>query len=235
MNAQAAVATFDGKNISPLDELLIELDELYGLAEGAAGLPIETDEQYADLDELDKSLLRNHQALDKLRAEEKKPFDEGAKAVQAKFKPHLDRGDRARAALNKPRADYKLKKDQERKAREAAAEAERRKIEDEKRIAEQEAATGNLAAAERAAELEADLKVATDDAKRMAKAAKGPTGLRTVYRAELVDQRAAMLHYMHAEPKAFLDLIQSLADRDVRSPATRQIPGFKTIEEKVAL
>jgi hypothetical protein len=234
MNATAATAEFDGKNMSPFDELLIELDELYGLAEGSAGVPVETDEQLADLDELDKSLLRNHQMLDKLRAEEKKPFDDGAKAVQAKFKPHLDRGDRARAALNKPRVDYKAKKEAERQAQARAAEAERRAIEEARRKAEEEARAGDLAAAERAAELDRDLAIAADDAKRMAKAAKAPTGLRTVYRAELVDQRAAILHYMHAEPQAFIALIQSLADRDVRSPATRQIPGFRTIEERVA-
>lgn len=233
MNA-AEIVAFDGKNMTPLDELLIELDELYGLAEGSAGVPIETDEQLADLDELDKSLLRNHQALDKLRAEEKKPFDDGAKAVQAKFKPHLDRGDRARVALNKPRTDYKTRKDAERKAEAARAEAERRAIEEAKRQADEAARAGDLAAAERAAELDVNLKVAADDAKRMAKVAKGPTGLTTRYHAVLVDERAAFNHYWKSERQAFTDLIQSLADRDVGSPATRNVPGFEIREERVA-
>lgn len=234
MNAQAAVA-FDGRNISPFDDLTTTLDDLYNeAANWADGTPLESQEQCDALDALDKSILGTRQKLDALRADEKKPFDDGAKAVQAKFKPFLDKADRARAALNKPRADFKARQEAERNAREAAAAAERRAIEDAKRKADEAARAGDLAAAERAAELEADLAAADDAAKRMARAANGSTGLRTVYRAELIDQRAAMLHYMHAEPQAFLDLIQSLADRDVRSPATRQIPGFRTVEERVA-
>lgn len=234
MNAQPAVANFDGRNISPFDDLTSTLDELYRLVEGASGVPVETQEQCDALDALDKSILGTRQKLDALRADEKKPFDDGAKAVQAKFKPFLDKADRARLALNKPRADFKARQEAERNAREAAAAAERRAIEDAKRKAEEAARAGDLAAAERAAELEADLAAAADDAKRMAKAAKGPTGLRTSYRAELVDERAAIQHYFKTERQAFIDLIQSLADRDVRSPASRQIPGFRTIEERKA-
>lgn len=235
MNAQAVAVAFDGKNMTPFDDLTSTLDDLYGeAANWADGTPIETQEQCDALDALDKSLLGVRQKLDALRADEKKPFDDGAKAVQVKFKPYLEKADRARAALNKPRADFKAEQDRKRREAEAKAAAEARAIEEAKRKAEEEARSGDLAAAERAAALEADLAAADDAAKRMAKAAKGPTGLRTIYRAELVDQRAAMLHYMHAEPQAFLDLIQGLADRDVRSPATRQIPGFRIVEERKA-
>lgn len=235
MNAQAEVVAFDGRNITPFDDLTSTLDDLYGeAANWADGTPIENQGQCDALDALDKSLLGVRQKLDALRADEKKPFDDGAKAVQAKFKPFLEKADRARVALNKPRADFKAEQDRKRREAEAKAAAEARAIEEAKRKAEEDARDGDLATAERAAELEADLAVAASDAKRMAKAASGPTGLVTRYRAELIDQRAAVLHYMHAEPQAFLDLIQSLADRDVRSPATRQIPGFKTIEERVA-
>jgi hypothetical protein len=236
MNAQAEVVAFDGRNMTPFDDAISTLDDLYGeAANWADGTPIENDDQLAALDALDRGLLEVGKRLDALRVEEKRPFDDGAKAVQAKFKPHLDRGDRARAVLNKPRADYKAKREAERKAAAEKAAAEARAIEEAQRKAEEAARAGDLAAAERAAELEADLAAADDAAKRMAKAAKGPTGLRTVYRAELVDPKAAFNHYWKTERQAFTDLIQSLADRDVRAPATRYVPGFKIHEERKAL
>lgn len=225
-----------GGNRTPFDLIIDELDGLYGeAANWADGEPIQNQEQCDALDKLDKDLLALDKRREELRVEEKRPLDDQIKEIQNRHNPVKDKIARAREALNKLRADWKIREQRRKDAIAAQAREEQRKLEEERRAAERAAAQGDLAAAERAADLKADLQVAANDAKRMEKAAKAPAGLRTVYRAELVDERAAVAHYWKADRQAFLDLIQGLADRDVRFPATRQIPGFRTIEEKVAV
>lgn len=59
--------------------------------------------------------------------------------------------------------------------------------------------------------------------------------LRSVWSAEITDNKAAIIHYMKAHPQAFIDLAQGLADKDARNEATRRdIPGVKFTERKVA-
>jgi len=245
MNAQGAVAEFDGRNISPFAEAELEANDLLLEARNWAekGYRIPDANQAQAIETLFDGVGSLIKRFNDMEAGEVEPVLAEEERIRAPYRVWTFKGKTrpkgklisAKEVLGAILTDWRTREQARKDAEKAAAEAEARAIEEEQRKAEEEARTGDLAAAERAAELEADLSAASDAAKRMAKAAKAPAGLRTIYRAELVDQRAAMLHYMHAEPQAFLDLIQNLADRDVRSPATRQIPGFKTIEEKVAL
>jgi chromosome segregation ATPase len=59
------------------------------------------------------------------------------------------------------------------------------------------------------------------------------TGLRTYWEAEITDRRDALNHYIKREPEAFLDLIQTLADRDARSTRA-PVPGVIFHERKRA-
>lgn len=63
--------------------------------------------------------------LESLREVEKKPFDEGKKAVQTKFVPHIARADKLKATVNKGMEAYQLAKD------DAEREAKRKAREDE--------------------------------------------------------------------------------------------------------
>jgi hypothetical protein len=225
-----------GGNRSPFDLIVEEIDGLYSEASNwADGEPIQSQAQCDALDKLDKDLLALDKRREELRVEEKRPLDDQIKEIQNRHNPVKDKIARAREALNKLRADWKIREQRRKDAIAAQAREEQRKLEEQRLAAARAAAQGDLAAAERAADLAADLQVAAGDAKRMEKAAKAPAGLRTVYRAELVDERAAIAHYWGTRRQDFIDLVCNLAAADVRNPATRQIPGFKTIEESKAL
>ena len=233
MNAVAAL-----RNISPFDEIVLEIEDLYAEAKNwADGTPIQTQAQCDALDKLDKELLDAGKRLDALRVEEKRPLDEQVQAIQDRYNPLIQpkkgKVDIARAALNAPRAAFKaeqarIKEEAARKAREEA-EALRRKAEEEIR-----ASAGNLEAREKAEETLALAKDAEGFAGRAEKKATTGLGLRTIYRADLTDLNAAIKHYWTTQREAFADLVQGLAAADVRN-GTREIPGFIIIEEKKAL
>ena len=227
-----------GKNITPFDEAVLELEDLLTEARAwADGEPITTQEQCDALDKLDKAIAAAGKKLDALRVEEKRPLDEQVDAIQARFNPYIQpkkgKVDIARAALNPPRAAFKaeqarIKEEAARKAREEA-EALARKAEEEIR-----ASKGNLEAREKAEETLALAKDAEGFAKRQEKRAETGNGLRTIYRPTLVDLNAAIKHYWSTRRDDFADLVQGLAAADVRN-GKREIPGFEITAESKAL
>lgn len=226
------------RNISPFDELVLEIEGLFDEAKNwADGTPIENQAQCDALDKLDKALLDAGKRLDALRVEEKRPLDEQVQAIQDRYNPFIQprRGkvDQARAALNPVRAAWK---DAERKRKEAAAAAERAEAERVKQEAERlmRESTGNLAARVDAEHMLASAKLADQSAKHLEKAATTGLGLRTTYRAELTDLAAATKHYWATRREDFIALLITLAEADVRA-GKRSIPGFNIIEERKAL
>jgi hypothetical protein len=173
------------------------------------------------------------------RKAEKKPFDDGANAVQDKYLPLLKRAELAKQACKKALQPWlqKLADEIEAKARAARDEADRKRREAEAAI--RKAAPENLT--ERAA-AEA-LIVGAKHAETVARKAETTTakaggtfgratGLRSVYTPVLTDARKAMTAYWATNKDEILQFVESLAQRDVRN-GKREIPGFRIDETKV--
>lgn len=226
------------RNITPFDEIVMEIDDLYAEAGNwADGSPVESQEQCDELDRLDKLLLDAGKRLDALRVEEKRPLDEQVQAIQDRYNPYIQpkkgRVDLARSSLNAPRAAWKAKLLAEKLEREERA---RREAEEERRKAEEmmRASAGNLAAREAAEEQLELAKEAEAFAKREAKRATTGNGLRTSYEIEVSDLNAAIRHYWSIRRDDFSELVQSLATEDVRR-GIREIPGVTITEIKKAI
>jgi len=177
---------------------------------------------------------------DKARVEEKKPHDDAAKAVQAKWKPLLDKADLAVTTCKKALAPYLQKVEEEKRK---AAEAARLEAEEKARLAQAAAglaAKDDLAAQEEADRLIREAKKAETAANKAAgdgakvKGGARAVSLRTSYRPELENAREALLHYVKTRPDDIKALLVQLAERDIRE-GKRTIPGFRVIEEQTVV
>lgn len=213
----------------PVEAFALHIEELFSLASGslAAG-PVTTDEQEEALDAMLDDLRTARRDADAQRAAEKKPHDDEAKAVQAAWKPLLDRCDKATAAIKTALTPY-------REARKRAKDEEARKA---REIAEAQQAAAQ-AALRQSDDLDArfaaeeQLKQAsrlTAVANRIDRSA---SGLRTYWEAEITDRKAALYHYIAAYPERFEALIQQLADADARGTRA-PTPGIMFHERKRA-
>lgn len=229
--------------ITPQDnqppELLLfqEIDDLYEEARNwADGEPITSQEMADAITELREGIHEAGKKADALRVEAKRPHDEAAAAVQSLFNPYVQpkkgRVDMAKSALDSLLTPWRT-----RVAAEKAAEAARIAAEAEAaRLAAQEAmqaSAGNLAEREAAEGLLADAKALEKTARRSEKAATTGLGLRTTWRAELVDEEAAMDWLWARAKDEVLAVAQRNADEVVRA-GLRQVPGFRVVEEKRA-
>jgi hypothetical protein len=226
------------RNMTPFDEISLDIDDLYSeAANWADGSPIESQEQCDALDVLDKALLDAGKRLDALRVEEKRPLDEQVQAIQDRYNPYIQpkkgRVDLARSCLNPLRAAWKTaeaaKKEEAAAKARAEAEALRQKAE-----AVIRASAGNLVAREAAEEQLSTAKEAEKFAKRQEARATTGLGLRTTYHARLTDGGKAAQHYWNTRRAEFQTFLSGLAAEDVRR-GIRSIPGFDVIEETKAV
>lgn len=213
----------------------------------ADGTEVYSQEQADEASRLIDELRKGANAAEEQRKAEKKPHDDAAAEVQAFWgtwiadpktknpgkvwkaidalkacvKPYLDR-----LEAERQEAARKAREEAEAAAR-AAAEAARAAAASD--LAAQEAAEDLIRAAEQA---EADAK-RIENAKSQARGGERALGLRKIFVAVMTDRKAALLHYVAQQPEAFVDLLQRLADQDVRA-GKRQIPGF-TVEQRTAL
>lgn len=198
----------------------LQIDDLFSLlSDTLAGGAVDTDEKEAAIDEIADDFHKALKEADKARAAEKKPFDDGAKAVQAKWKPVLDKADAGKKACLEALTPYRMakqraKEEAARKAREEAAEREREAQEKLRQSDDLEARFQ----AEQELETAAKLKAAANKIDRSA------TGLRTHWEAQIVDRKAALLHYLAKFPERFEALIQQMANEDARG-ARGTVPG----------
>lgn len=179
-------------------------------------------------------------AANELRVAEKKPHDDAAAAVQAKFKPLIDKTARVAKACKDALTPWLERVEA---AKRAAAE-EARRIADEKALAAtaaiRSAQSAGLEAREKAEQQLRDAKAAGASATRAEKStaqAKGggrAVGLRTSYRPELTDAREAARHYWTARREALEAFLLDLARDDV-ARGLRVIPGFVVHEERSAV
>lgn len=222
---------------TPFELIEATINDLYEEAKNwADGEPIQDQATHDEIDRLHGMMHEAGQLADKHRVVENKPFDDGKAEVQARYAPLIGSttkvkgkvplGKEALSALMLP---WRKKVDADRKAiaREAAAEAERLAA-----IAREAMATsvGNLEARETAENLVKEAAAVS----RFAKAqVKGPTGLRSVWKASLEDQEKALDWAYARAPEEFHALVQSQADAVVRA-GMRMVPGFRVWEDFVA-
>lgn len=228
-----------GGNQPPEMIIFGEIDAYYDEAKNWAsdGFKIESPEQEAQINDIDKALLKLGQEADALRVEEKKPHDDAAQAVQDKYNPYVQKGkgkvDVARSTLKALLTAWRVEQqriadEKARKAREAA-DAERKAAEEALR-----ASSGDLVAREQAEQQIEAAKQAEKVATKADKAATTGAGLRTSYAPRLVNRTDAIKHYWAKDPIAFERLVVDLAITEVRA-GIREIPGFIIEEVKVAI
>lgn len=227
-----------GHNQPPaFDAFSLSLDDAYDTAKDFLdGSPIENQGQADSIGRIVGEVKRIKKDADAARAEEKRPHDEAGKAVQAKWKPLLERAETIITAAQKPLTDYlnKLAEEQreaEIKAREEAA-AKAQEAAQASRAAE-----GSVEAVERARALEKDADQAARDAKRAGKAKAHVAGmdraigLWTYQVAEVTDRKALLQHIMRHDPEPLREWLSAYAQRAL----PMQLPGVTVrTERKVA-
>jgi hypothetical protein len=214
----------------PVDAMGLHVEDLFQLvSDTLAGVDaVKNDEQDAALDGLLDDFRKARKDADEYRAAEKRPHDEAAKAVQAKWKPLLDRCDMATAEIKAKLTPYRNAKIA---AREEAIRIARETAEQNQKAAQDALRQSDDLDARFAAEEQLkQAKILTEAANRADRSA---TGLRTTWVAQITDRRAALNHYLREQPEMFERLIQDLADKDARSEATRRnIAGVSFIQER---
>lgn len=216
----------------PFEAIGLHIEDLFQLvSDTLAGVDaVQNDEQDAALDELLGEFRKAKKTADTERDAEKRPHDEASKAVQAKWKPYLERCDMATAEIKAKLTPYRAAK--------VAARDEAIRIAREEAEAKQKSAQEALKqsddlearfAAEKQLQEAAELTASANRADRYS------TGLRTSWVAEITDRRAALKHYLLEQPEMFERLIQDLADKDARNEATRRnIAGIVFHKKKEA-
>lgn len=209
----------------------LHVEELFALVSDTTGAGVVTnDDQEAALDELMDDLRTAKKGADAERAAEKKPHDDAAKAVQAKWKPLIDRCDMGLAAVKNLLTPYREAKQQAAEA--AAAEARR---EAEERTAAAQAALRQSDDLEARFIAEADLKQVTKLQAVANRVDRAPTGLRTSYRAEVTDATAFARWAWVNRRSEYEQFLADLAAREVRATgATTTIPGILVHTERKA-
>lgn len=216
-----------GNNPPPFEAWSLHIEDLFDMANSIG--PATNDDQEAALDALLDDFRKAKKSADGERAAEKKPHDDAAKAVQAKWKPLLDRCDIAADAIKQALTPYRTAKQ---RAKDEAARKAREEAEAAAKAAQEAFQSDDL---DDRLEAEAKLAASKALAAQANKIDRSATGLRTYWTAEITDRKAALMHYIKFQPEAFEALIQNLADKDARNEATRRdIPGIKFHEKKEA-
>ncbi|HEX8414269.1 MAG TPA: hypothetical protein VF637_10340 [Sphingomicrobium sp.] len=211
-------------------------DEAKGILDGA-GVQSEADE--AMVGKLVGMAREAKKAADEQRAIEKRPHDDAAKAVQAAWKPLVDKCDRIADTCKAALQPWLIAKQAEQDAAAAEARDTALKAQAEAQAALAAAKGDDLGARDEAERLLKEAGKASKDAARLDKArplaATGgrSIGLRTAYTPDLIDAAAALRFYRETQPEALKEWLLGQARRDVANGA-RNIPGFNVNEERKA-
>lgn len=226
---------------TPFDGFSVHIGDLYEEAKNFLdGEAISSEGEAEAVAALLSQLRTASKDADKCRAAEKKPHDDAAKAVQAKWKPLLDRCDLATDAAKKALVPWLQKVEDEQRA---IAEAARKEAEERANAAAEAArktAANDIGAREETERLIKD----ADEAAKVAKKAAGTkahaaggaraVGLRSYYSPTLIDPVEALKHYRATRPAELRAFLTRLAETDVHNGA-RSVPGFEIIEERRAV
>jgi polyhydroxyalkanoate synthesis regulator phasin len=211
-----------GHNGGPkADGHAIHIEDLFALiSDTVAGGEVTNDEQEAALDNLLNDVREARKAADADRVEEKRPHDEAGKAVQAKYKPLLDRCDMAAETIKRLLTPYRT-------ARQAAKDAAAKQAREEAEARQQAAQDALRTPDDMQEKFAAEQDIAT--ARKLTAVAnkidRSATGLRTSYRAEVTDY-TAFARWAWAqrldECQRFFDELAAIEGK--RGPVT--IPGM---------
>lgn len=233
------MADMMGHNRSPFELSKESIDELYEEAKlWLDGEKVTTQEQADALNTLETRIRKAAKEAEENRKSEAKPFDDGKKEVQERYKPVINKSDEAINAVKAALKPYllQLARQQEEKARVAREEAARQHEAAMKAMQQRDAS--NLQSREEAERLVIAAKASEEAARRAEKEkahAKGEgraTGLRTVWKAVLADEREAAAWVWNERREELMVFVQDQADKAVRSGA-KTIRGFNVISEKV--
>jgi hypothetical protein len=236
MNDRLAIGSnnppaFDTYSIA-LDDLRIEAGNYL---DGAA---LETQGQADAVGQLISTAKKIRKDADAQRAEEKRPHDEAAKAVQTKWKPLLDKADTIIAAAQKPLSAYLSRLADEQREAERLARIEADRLAQEARAARM-ASEGDIEAIERAKVLEAEAETAAKDAKRAGKAkahvagVDRAIGLRSYWSHQLIARRELLDWVMRNDPDGLTDMLNEYARKAVAN-GTRHLPGVSITQQQRA-
>lgn len=232
---------------TPFEMSEVEIGDLYAEAKNFLdGEPITTQAVADAVSKLIDDLRKAAKLADERRVDENRPFDEGKAEVQARYAPLIadTKSVKGKVVLaidiaKKALAPWLQKLEDEKRA---AAEAARKAAEEAETKARAALAatraTDDLAAREAAEDLAREAKKAEASAvfaendKAHAKGGTRAMGLRSVWRAEMTDGRAAAGHYWATRREDVDAFFQGLADADVRA-GKRTIPGFLISETRV--
>lgn len=237
-NPRAVIGANNPPSDDPLDAFAVHIGDLFDEAQHFLdGAGVNSQAEADAVGRLMDLLRTAGRDADKARAAEKKPHDDAAKAVQARWKPLIDKADLAVSTCKKALAPYLQRIADEQRAREEAARAEAEAKARAAAEAVRAAAHDDLAAQEAAQAAEAEAKAAEREAKRAANARPQAAGgaraatLRTYYRPELVNANEALRHFIAIRPDDVKAALQRLAEIEVQNGA-RSIPGFNIIAEE---
>lgn len=206
-----------------------------------------TDKEMADkAEDFIKQLRAFNKEVEEQRKAEKKPHDDAAKAVQAKYKGFTDGTLSALDAFNKKKTDYlkkleQIRLDEERKAREEADKKARLAREAAERAAQEADSEDALDASIEAQQLQRDAEQSQAEAEAIASSKPklqgnfgNASGLRKHYSAKVTDHQACLAFF--SDRQEVRELIQKLANAHAKSPASRNIPvpGMEIIVEERA-
>lgn len=216
--------TIDRRNFLPSDQHRLAIDDLFEESKlWLTGEPLKTEGEVEGVEKLLKLAREAKDAADADRDKEKRPHDLASKAVQARYRPILDRADSiitaAKGALTVWRDAVTAKQVLEAQLQREVAERARAEAE---RVAD--VAKGSI-------EAEAVAKGAAEIAERFEKQAtklekNAGRGLRmrTVRSGEIVDLKEVIAHFYRAERKWMQQTMQTRVDAELKRSST-PIPG----------
>lgn len=168
---------------------------------------------------------------DEARKVENEPFDTGKAEVQKRYNPLLKQADAIRETVLATLTTWRNAKLAEQRAEAAAKQKEADRLAALAAKARATLDATNLAGRERIEQITADSEKAQREAARAAKPK--PTGLRTYWRAEITDPRAAINWYAKEQREGLLAWLQAQADIDARGDRGT-VPGVEFVSEQRA-
>ena len=227
---------------TPYERAVEEIDLLYTEAKNwCDGDPVSNQDQANTLSTLIRQIQQAGKAAEKARVDEKKPHLDAGREIEARYKPLKARVEDAIGAarqalkpfLERQEKEKRDKAEAERRAAAAAA-AEAAKARESARDSNDLEEIEKAREAEKLAEQAAKTAKKAEKQKAHAKGEGRAIGLRDNWTATISDVRAATAHYWKTDRQEFIDLIQRLANRDVRQ-GKRTIPGIEARNERKAI
>ena len=216
-----------GHNQPPaLEAMSLHIDDLFALvSDSTAGGQVTTDEQEAALDALMDDLRKAGKEADAHRKAEKQPHMDAGKAVDAAWKPIIDKCNSGVAHLKDLLTPYRVAKQ---KAKDEAARKAREEAEAKERAAVE--ALRGADSLEAKFEAEAEIKEAGKIKAAANRSDREATGLRTYQVAVVEDYKALLQHIMRNDPEPLKAWLDDYARRALPS----KLPGCRIEVERRA-